>query len=85
MRLLFKLPHALVKRVHRERYKKTWVPEVPKTHRLSDDDITLFVKNMKPVVFLAMFSKLGSHDSAVALGQLAVLRPELVIPSLLEK
>ena len=40
---------------------------------------------MKMVVFMAMFSKVGSHDSAVAIDQLAQLRPERIIPPLLEK
>lgn len=53
--------------------------------RLTDDDITRFVKSISPVVFTAMFSKIGSTDSAAALHNLASLRPELVIPPLLEK
>lgn len=85
MRLLYKLPQLVVKRVHRERYKESWELKVPESHRLTEEDITLFVDSVKPVVFLAMFSKFGSHDSAVALDKLAVLRPERVIPAILEK
>ena len=53
--------------------------------RLKDPEITDFVDSMKIVVFMAMFSKVGSHDSAVAIDQLAQLRPERIIPPLLEK
>ncbi len=69
----------------RERHKKTWVSPIPESHKLTDSEITEFVESMKPVVFLAMFSKTGSYDSAVAIDQLAQMRPEKVIPTLLEK
>ena len=69
----------------RERYKKTWVSPIPECNKLTDAEITEFVDSMKTVVFMAMFSKLGSHDSAVAIDQLAQLRPERIIPPLLEK
>ena len=58
---------------------------IPESHRLTDDEITRFVLSMKPIVFLAMFSKVGSQDSAIAMDQLAQLKPELIIPPLLEQ
>ncbi|KAI4905889.1 hypothetical protein NFI96_014094 [Prochilodus magdalenae] len=86
MKLLQKLPANVVRRLHRERYRKpTWLPQVPESHRLSDQDITDFVSSMKQPVLLAMFSKTGSLDAARALQNLALLRPELVIPPVLEK
>ena len=69
----------------RERHKKTWVSPIPESYKLKDPEITDFVDSMKMVVFMAMFSKVGSHDSAVAIDQLAQLRPERIIPPLLEK
>ncbi len=52
---------------------------------MTDPEVTEFVESMKPVVFLAMFGKLGSHDAAIAIHHLANLRPERIIPDLLEK
>nr|UCK81620.1 proteasome activator complex subunit 4 [Arenicola marina] len=85
MKLIFKLPHSLIRRLHRERHKKTWEPAVPESRHLTDAEVTTFVLSMKPVVFLAMFCKIGSHDSAAAIQHLAALRPEIIIPPLLDK
>lgn len=84
--LLMWFPKLFTKRLHRERYKKTcWQTAIPDNEKLSEDDITKFVESMRPVIFVSMFSKYGSHDSAVALRHLANLRPELVVPDLLER
>ncbi|KAK1171117.1 proteasome activator complex subunit 4-like [Acipenser oxyrinchus oxyrinchus] len=86
MKLVQRLPASVVRRLHRERYKKqTWLTPVPDSHKLTDQDITDFVESMKQPVLLAMFSKTGSLDAAQALQNLALMRPELVIPPLLEK
>ena len=70
----------------RERYKKKdWLLEIPKENKLTDAEITRFVQSMQPIVSVSMFSKYGSHDSAIALRHLANMRPELIIPDLLEK
>ena len=69
----------------RERYKKTWLPPIPDKQKLTNEEITEFVESMKPIVLLAMFSKTGSHDSAAAIKNLAVLRPEIIIPPLLDR
>ncbi|RXM29311.1 Proteasome activator complex subunit 4 [Acipenser ruthenus] len=86
MKLVQRLPASVVRRLHRERYKKkTWLTPVPDSHKLTDQDITDFVESMKQPVLLAMFSKTGSLDAAQALQNLALMRPELVIPPVLEK
>uniref|UniRef100_A0A672S8A5 Proteasome activator subunit 4 n=1 Tax=Sinocyclocheilus grahami TaxID=75366 RepID=A0A672S8A5_SINGR len=86
MKLVQRLPASVVKRLHRERYRTpTWLTPVPESHLLSEQDITDFVESMKQPVLLAMFSKTGSLDAAQALQNLALLRPELVIPPVLEK
>ncbi|XP_051507905.1 proteasome activator complex subunit 4A isoform X2 [Myxocyprinus asiaticus] len=86
MKLLQRLPASVVRRLHRERYRTpTWLSPIPESHRLSEQDITDFVESMKQPVLLAMFSKTGSLDAAQALQNLALLRPELVIPPVLEK
>uniref|UniRef100_A0AAQ4PIP1 Proteasome activator subunit 4a n=1 Tax=Gasterosteus aculeatus aculeatus TaxID=481459 RepID=A0AAQ4PIP1_GASAC len=86
MKLLQRLPFSVVRRLHRERYRKpTWLPPIPDSHKLTEEDITAFVESMMQPVLLAMFSKTGSLDAAQALQNLALMRPELVIPPVLEK
>ncbi|XP_076141905.1 proteasome activator complex subunit 4A [Alosa pseudoharengus] len=86
MKLLQRLPACVVRRLHRERHRSpTWLSPVPESHRLSEQDIDDFVESMKQPVLLAMFSKTGSLDAAQALQNLALMRPELVIPPVLEK
>lgn len=86
MKLLQRLPASVVRRLHRERYKKpTWQMPIPESHKLTEEDITNFVESMMQPVLLAMFSKTGSLDAAQALQNLALMRPELVIPPVLEK
>ena len=70
----------------RERHPdEHWEYPIPDSYKLTKEEITKFVLSMKPIVFLAMFSKVGSHDSAIAMDQLAQLRPEIIIPPLLEQ
>ncbi|TSK14769.1 Proteasome activator complex subunit 4B [Bagarius yarrelli] len=86
MKLLQRLPASVVRRLHRERYKKPcWITPIPSSHCLTDDNVTEFVESMKQPVLMAMFSKTGSMDAAQALQNLALMRPELVIPPVLEK
>ncbi|XP_070577632.1 proteasome activator complex subunit 4-like isoform X2 [Ptychodera flava] len=85
-KLVHKLPATFVRRVHRERYKKpTWVHPVKEDFLLTNQDITAFVECLKPSVFLAIFCKSGHLEAAAAIQHLAALRPELIIPLLLEK
>ncbi|KAM4771368.1 proteasome activator complex subunit 4 [Rhinophrynus dorsalis] len=86
MKLLQRLPCCVVRRLHRERFKKpSWLTPVPNSHKLSDQDVTDFVESIIQPVLLAMFSKTGSLEAAQALQNLALMRPELVIPPVLEK
>ncbi|CAJ0962986.1 unnamed protein product [Ranitomeya imitator] len=86
MKLLQRLPCCVVRRLHRERYKKpSWLTPVPDSHKLSDQDVTDFVQSVMQPVLLAMFSKTGSLEAAQALQNLALMRPELVIPPVLER
>ena len=85
MRLMIKLAQNVVKRTFRERGHRHWCRPIPDSHKLTNEEVTEFVESMKPIVFLAMFSKVGSHHSSIAINQLALLRPEIIIPPLLEK
>lgn len=85
-KFLSKLPETVVRRLHRERNpENTWVAPVPPSHRLTDDDVTRFVNSMMGCVLLSMFGKIGCFDAALALKNLAILRPEIVVPPLLER
>ncbi|PVD25485.1 hypothetical protein C0Q70_13141 [Pomacea canaliculata] len=78
------LPAMVVRRLHRERFKKpSWLTPVPESHHLSNALITQFVEMLKPAVFTAMFGKGSCQDSAVR--HLAMMRPEIITPPLLEK
>ncbi|GLH02190.1 Proteasome activator complex subunit 4 [Gryllus bimaculatus] len=82
--LLSKLPLYFVQRLNFERYKKlTWETPVPESHKLTEDDITRFVLSVKPVAMQAMFSKMGLEVSQ-AMQHLATLRPQLIIPEIVE-
>ena len=71
---------------NRERYKpSSWETPIPQSAHLTDADITSFVKSLLPIVLVAMFSKGLRADVAIAFQHLAVLRPEIVIPPLLEQ
>lgn len=72
--------------VDRERVKKvTWEPAIPESHRLTDEDITKFVEAIQPVALQAMFSKTGALDMVQVLQNLATLRPNLIVPPVIEK
>ena len=75
-----------VRRINKERYKLgNWDSFVVTSYKLKDSEITAFVTSILPIVLLAMFSKNGPQDAKVAIQHLAPLRPELVIPPLLDR
>ena len=84
--LLFKLPASFVSRIYRERYKKpSWRTPIPEQYKLTEENINEFVDSIVNVVMISMFSRFGSAESATALQSLSLLRPEKVIPPVLEK
>lgn len=83
---LYKLPACYVKRLYRERYKSNiWSKRIPETHKLSEDQTSFFVDSLMPVVLTSMFNQAGISSAALAFRDLSVLRPEKVIPPLLER
>ncbi|XP_031327424.1 proteasome activator complex subunit 4B-like [Photinus pyralis] len=84
--LLRKLALYFVQRVHCERFKKiTWDFKISPEFKLTDADIERFVNIMKPCLEQAMFSGLGTQEVAFAMQYLAALRPDLIVPVVLEK
>lgn len=83
---LYKLPACYVKRLYRERYKPSiWSKRIPETYKLTDEQTTKFVKIMLPVVLTSMFNQSAINPASMAFRDLAALRPELVVPPLLER
>lgn len=80
---LIKLFHE---RLISERYKiHPWRRQVPDEYKLRDEDVTEFVKVFQPVAFQAMYSRLSFIDVGKMLKGLADLRPELILPGILER
>ncbi len=84
---LYKLVKDFVAKIHRERYRKkiVWGCTVPPENKITDEQITRFVKMLMPVVLNGMYNKTGSYIFANVLQHLAFLRPELAIPPVMEK
>lgn len=55
------------------------------SHKLRDCDITEFVEIFKPIAFQAMYSRLGGNDISKVFKHLADLRPELILPGIIER
>lgn len=70
----------------RERKTKSdWLPSVSSDARLKDTDIDTFVQCLLPLLKMAMFSKVGTIDAASTYHNLALVRPEMVLPDLLNR
>lgn len=59
--------------------------KAPESHRLTDEEITRFVQILRPAAFLALYSKLQTTAASHTIRLLATIRPELILPELLEK
>ncbi|KAK8724601.1 hypothetical protein OTU49_011168 [Cherax quadricarinatus] len=83
---LNKLTLLFIRRLHRERYKKpSWEVEVTPDKKLTEEEITTFVRCVQTPTMLTMFSHTGTHDAGIVFHRLSLLRPEIVIPPLLEQ
>lgn len=83
---LNKLTLFFIRRLHRERYKKpSWEVEIAEHKKLTEEDITAFVNCVLPAAQLAMFSPLGAHDAGLVFHRLSLVRPQIVIPPLLDQ
>ena len=58
---------------------------VPEEKRITDEEITRFVKILMPVVLHGMYFKVNLDVFGKILQNLAFLRPELVIPPIMER
>lgn len=70
----------------RERFSKpSWFYFTPDSAKLSEADVDEFVQCLLPAVRMAVFSKVGTQDAAAAMHNLALVRPEMVLPDLLNR
>jgi len=69
-----------------ERFAKPdWRPQIPVNSHLTEKDVDKFVDCMLPSLQQAMFAKAHFVTAAVSMQNLALLRPERVLPDLLDK
>lgn len=80
------MAYYFVERIYLERYKKlNWEQSIPEEFKLSDQDIERFVNILKPSLEQAIFSRIGNQDVSSALQYLSSLRPDIIIPMVLDK
>ncbi|CAF4657490.1 unnamed protein product [Rotaria sp. Silwood1] len=79
------LAQAFVDRVYFERTTDpVWYFNPPKSHRLCDEDINDFVNCLKECAFISIFNKNHLDLGAEACHYLSQLRPEFIVPPLVE-
>lgn len=72
--------------IYRERFKEPyWNMKTPENKKLKDEDVNRFVVSVQSISMLAMFSPTMFIDFTKVFRELATLRPDLVVPPLLEK
>ena len=70
----------------RERYaKEKWGYIVPQEKKLTNEEVTAFVTSLQPILSHVVYNKAGFSEIASVLQNLATVRPELVIPPLIER
>lgn len=62
-----------------------WCFVPPESNRLTEQDITDFVNCVKECAFIAIFTKTQLKEAAKACQYLSMLRPELIVPPIVEK
>ncbi|CAF2908164.1 unnamed protein product, partial [Rotaria sp. Silwood2] len=82
---LSQLAQTFVDRVHLERKSDPiWHFNPPESYRITENDITDFVNCVKECVFISIFNKAHLEEAAKACQFLSMLRPELIVPPLVE-
>ncbi|XP_071746308.1 LOW QUALITY PROTEIN: proteasome activator complex subunit 4 [Lepeophtheirus salmonis] len=86
MEFLARLCLNFVRRLRQERSsQKYWGNTIPEGSKLTEDDVTKFVESLKPIILLSLYSRAGIHEKGQVLPILATLRPQLIIPDLVER
>ncbi|CAF1453615.1 unnamed protein product, partial [Adineta ricciae] len=83
---LTELTNQFLERVCQEKnIEQTWYFQVRASFRLTDKDIDEFVDSLKECVYISIFNKTDLDNAARAFRNLAMLRPEQIIPNLIEQ
>ncbi|CAF1939925.1 unnamed protein product [Rotaria magnacalcarata] len=86
VQFLAELTQSFIDRVHLEsKTDRIWQFKPLQSYRLTEQDITDFVNCVKEHVFISIFNKTHQEDAAKAFRNLAMLRPELVVPTIVEQ
>lgn len=84
--LLVQLVISFERRLVDERYTKpSWIRPIPEAHRLTEECITKFVLCLRPVALQAIYSRMNTNDVGKIFKVLAELRPDLIIPGVIER
>ena len=75
---------SFVYRIHAERHNQKWETKTPVDKRLTDDDVEHFIKSLIPVTFHMLFNPFDEERRNV-FNILSTIRPDLIIPPLLER
>ena len=67
-----------------ERYNEKWESKTPVDKRLTDEDVEHFIKSLLPVAFHMLFNPYDEERKSV-FNVLSMIRPDLIIPPLLER
>jgi hypothetical protein len=62
-----------------------WFFTPQESYRLTEDDITEFVHCIKEYAIISIFNKNHADEAAKACQCLSILRPELIVPLIIEK
>jgi proteasome activator subunit 4 len=74
-----------IKRLHSERYDTKRTCTTPIEKRLTDSDVENFILGLKPVIFHMIFNEEFDSERHDVFNSLSTIRPDLIIPALLEK
>ncbi len=65
--------------------RPVWSFAPVESYRLTEQDITDFVNCVKEYAFISIFNKNYAEEAAKAVKYLSILRPELIVPTIIEK
>jgi len=84
-----KLSSSFCSRLHKERYespkKRSWLPENPAEHLLTDSQVVKFCHMVRPAILNMAMSKRYIEHARNVLQVLASIRPDIFIPPLISK